>query len=497
MTEKIRGFLADIAAGKNVRAALSGLRAEIKSPAGRRACLAALGGDLSAVNSCLASEDAKTRKNAAGVLGELARQESLDPLWRAYLAEETLFVKSAYLEAMQGLNYTNLLPEMRDIREVLLAQEFPVEERKHRRAELAALTDLIGEAEAQGAHPFAGLEKPAHVRLLTNRCAAEPVRARCEEAGIPAQADPAGVTADPKRLSELFGIRPYAEILFPVPGCESVSGDPLLAANALAQGGLPSLLGEELAGEPPCRFRVEVKSREEAEARAAFAKKFAAQLAVASGGDLINRPSDYEIEVRMIRQSDGSYKPLLKFMNLPDPRFAYRKAVTASSMQPYLAAVLIELAKPYLRDGARVLDPMCGTGTLLIERQFAGPVDTLYGLDISEEALLAAQENTSAAGCFAHYIRRDFQDFSHEYPFDEVITDFPSARGRQSQEEIAELYRAFFRRIPALLKKGSVMALYTHDIDLVRRYAGERCHMVHVYEISKREGSYLAVLAVK
>lgn len=94
-------------------------------------------------------------------------------------------------------------------------------------------------------------------------------------------------------------------------------------------------------------------------------------------------------------------------------------------MQPALAAVLAELAKPYMKENARVLDPFCGVGTLLFERNYAVHADTLYGTDIFGPAIKAARENAATAGIPAHFINKDMRDFSHEYKFDEIITDMP------------------------------------------------------------------------
>ena len=494
---QMKELLAAIAAGENVRAGLSDLKKEIKKPGGRKECLALLGGDLSAITLQLGAEDAKTRKNAAGVLGELKRQESLLTLYEAYLHEETLFVKSAYLEAMKGLDYTSLLPELRDIREELSGQEFPVEEQKHRLAELAALTDLIGEAEAAKKHAFLGMKKPAHVLLLTNRNAAQLVCDRLGEAGIPAKVYTAGVIANPEKLEDLMQLRLFSEILFPVEDCEMVSENPTEAAKVLGKSKLLLLLGSELAGEPPYTFRVEVRSKDEPDVQSTFAKKFGTALQVETEGDLINRPSSYEVELRLVKRADGGYRPLVKFMGLPDHRFAYRKAVTAGSLHPVNAALFLEYAKPYLKDGARVLDPMCGSGVLLAERMLIGSPDTVYGLDIYADALRAAKQNIEGAGKFAHLIQRDFRDFSHEHLFDEVITDFPSVRGKQSVQEIGGLYAAFFKKMPKLVREGGLLVLYTHDPALVRKYMGERFAVRSVHEISKREGSYLFLLTVR
>ena len=84
----------------------------------------------------------------------------------------------------------------------------------------------------------------------------------------------------------------------------------------------------------------------------------------------------------------------------------------------------------------------------------AGNADPLYGLDISEEAVLKARVNAEAAGITIHYINRDVRDFRHEYLFDEIVSDLPLTGRSRNLLELTELYSAFFKRVPELLKKG-------------------------------------------
>ena len=57
----------------------------------------------------LKDEDAKTRKNAALLLGDLACQESVEALLSAYETEATLFVKASYLQALEQLDVSDKL----------------------------------------------------------------------------------------------------------------------------------------------------------------------------------------------------------------------------------------------------------------------------------------------------------------------------------------------------------------------------------------------------
>lgn len=133
----------------------------------------------------------------------------------------------------------------------------------------------------------------------------------------------------------------------------------------------------------------------------------------------------------------------------------------ASSIHPANAALLMRLLKPYLKEHAQVLDPFCGVGTMLVERQRLMAANPLYGIDIYPEAIEKARENAEAAKVRINFINRDFLDFRHEYLFDEIITNMPGVTRTKGVEEITELYERFFRKVPEVLKKdGASGSLY-------------------------------------
>ena len=78
----------------------------------------------------------------------------------------------------------------------------------------------------------------------------------------------------------------------------------------------------------------------------------------ASGGRLVNSVADYEMEVRLLEKKDGTFAPMLKLFTVPVRRFAYRREVVASSINPVNAALVMQLAKPYLKEQpTRLLRP--------------------------------------------------------------------------------------------------------------------------------------------
>ena len=117
----------------------------------------------------LKNEDPKVRKNAALILGEMECEDAAEPLFEAYQKEETLFVRSAYLKALEAYDCGNMVPELKLCLEKLDAREVPPEEEKHRREEAGALQKLLLKQEKQKKHRFTGFDERLEVILLTNR----------------------------------------------------------------------------------------------------------------------------------------------------------------------------------------------------------------------------------------------------------------------------------------------------------------------------------------
>jgi predicted RNA methylase len=96
----------------------------------------------------------------------------------------------------------------------------------------------------------------------------------------------------------------------------------------------------------------------------------------------------------------------------PDPRFYYRKDDVPAASHPQLAACLARLAGRVEHE--IVWDPFCGSGLELIESALLGGVESVYGTDLSADALAIAEANFAAAKIKpvpTKFFCRDFRDF--------------------------------------------------------------------------------------
>lgn len=478
---------------ENVRENLIQLKAELKADHGREALLYYIGSDYNVLSELLEHEEPKVRKNTALILGELGIRETLPKLYAAYEKEEQMFVRGSYLSAIKNFDYTAYVESLEEKYRELSSAVLTDDNKKHVEEELRLLSQLVRKAKGTGKHVFTGYKEPSYLILLTNRNYIEATLGQLN--AMKAREFNAGVMVECDDLGKVLPVRTYTELLFMLKDVKTIDKDIASGARALAESSLLDFLKKRHEGNPPFYFRLELKAKMELDKRSSYTRKFAAELERLTGRQLINSTSDYEWELRLIENKEGRFNVLIKLTTLEDKRFQYRKKVIAASIQPTMAALIAVLAKDYLKEGAQVLDPFCGVGTMLIERNQAVKAGTMYGLDIYGEAIERAKENTAVSGDTVYYINRDYFDFKHDYLFDEIITNMPRAMGHKEDSEIRELYRRFFRKAEEHINKGGVIILYSHNREYVHKFYDRNTYkLTEEFEISKKEGAYLFVL---
>ena len=450
----------------NIRTNLSTLRQFIKEEDKREVLFSEVEKNETAYLAFLSNEDAKTRKNAALLLGDLAYQNAFESLYKAYCEEMILFVKSAYVQAMAEMDVEDKLPALKKALEELLAAEIAPENKKHIEEEIRALRKIVIKAEGIRHHTPDIDGKKVTAIIITNRSQRETVR-RMIECGT-ATVHPLGVQVVTEDLKKLMEVRPYREMVFPIGNAGFISEYPLNAAKEIWEAGILELLDSLHKEKGEYYFRIECKSTMDLEKRSIFTRKLATELESLSKGQLINSTSDYEVEIRLIENKEGKFFPCLRILTIKNTRFDYRKNAIAASIHPSTAALIMELAKDYLKEDAQIMDPFCGVGTMLIERHKKVPAREMYGTDIFGDAIIFARENTEAAGVRVNYIHRDFMDFKHDYLFDEIVTNMP-LRGQKSKQEMDEFYNKFFVKVKEILAKEAVIIMYTNEIGFVKK----------------------------
>lgn len=408
----------------------------------------------------LKNEDAKVRKNTAIIMGALQEEGFSDVLFKAYEEENTLFVKAAYLEALVNYDYKQygeaLTTRMKELSEGTHEEN----EVKHIAAELKILRKMFPGEKKHKRHVFIGTKSPIRVVLTTKKDLIPTVHNKVEATGgfSDVKSIFCGVAATITDFAVVKKLRVYKELLIPINGMKVMTKAELL--SKLVGGNLMDLLDTlHRPSDAPFYFRITAKDLDVA--------TIGAKLEAMSGGRLVNSASDYEIEVKLIKGKDDKIIAFLKLYTMADNRFSYRAHHVAASIHPSNAAVIVEMAREYLKKGATILDPFCGVGTMLIERNKLVNAKYMYGTDTFGKAIEGARGNSLMAGAEVNYINRDYFDFTHEQFFDEIISNFPELKDRQ---EADDFYGRFFDKTESILKSGGVIIMYSGEKNLIKKH---------------------------
>lgn len=447
-------------------------------------------GDRKLLYRLLGSDDSKMRKNIARLMGQLLVPADAQPLAEALEHESKRMVIPSMILALGTLKTPEAIAALHAY-QVKPAQE--ASEEKHVQAELEALKTALSAFQQLPGHSFKGFSSKTPLEL---RCGRGLERALAEELAALDVRDvkPGRVTLAVAKWEELKVSRIWREALIPLSRGVEVSNEnsqtikaSAVAIAAAAGHKMLAILKDVYGGEAPYAFRIELAGQPEL-------TKAAARMieAVGDGKSLVNSPSNYEAELR-VELYKGQAALYLKLFLTPDRRFAYRKAAVPASIHPTNAAGVIRLAKPYLKEGATVLDPCCGSGTLLWERAIYGSCRSLTGVDLQRSALQAAAENYKAARAggmqgarvSCKLICSDFLKYRPQQPVDELFANLPFGNRVGSHEENLRLYKGLAERIPQWVKPGGIAVLYTMEGKLLEQclYGNSRLKILKKYKV--------------
>lgn len=417
--------------------------------------------DRPKLRTLLTHEKPKVRKNAARLLGELFLPGDFEALKNALFSEQTKFVLPSIVLALGNAGETSAetLAAFADA----LPEAAGPEDEKHITQLKEALTVARSRCEKKKRREFTGLKAPAEVILAVQPGCEKLLLDEAAEKGIGLRKTPLGIAARVIDYKELFGLRTFEEALFPlgtIPAPRETSRQGLLEWAKSARPAAVKflqLLSTCLSGGAPYPYRIELRGEVE-DRKAAIS---ALSLALGESGELLNSPSGYDAEFR-VDCVKGKARLFAKLFVPCDARFAYRKGAVSASIHPVNAAALMRFALPHLKEGARVMDPCCGSGTLLVERAKLGlPVADLLGVDIDGTALDIARKNAESAGVKAGFVRADSTRFVPKQPYDELFANLPFGTRVGTAETNAAFYRGLVKQLDRLLAQNGIAVFYT------------------------------------
>ncbi|CAM3531463.1 methyltransferase domain-containing protein [Deinococcus saxicola] len=178
------------------------------------------------------------------------------------------------------------------------------------------------------------------------------------------------------------------------------------------------------------------------------------------------RPEDGQLLIRLRPEQDGpGWEVLARTTPKPLSARSWRTCNMHGGLNATLAYATHKLAGQ--RDVDRIFNPMCGSGTLLIERDLLGPCDALVGVDIEQSAVDCAKTNIEAAGRNIEVARIDaLHTGLAARSFDLIVADLPWGDAVGTHGGNAALYPAFLQEMHRLLSRQGRLAVITHEIRL-------------------------------
>ena len=431
----------------------------------------------------LSHEDPKIRKNSAILLGKY--QDTIEILLEAYEHEKTEYVKEAYLMGMASQNCRPYIQQLKDIQKRLIHAD---EVTKHIQAQLKILNPIILKNQMHKRKIIKLKHEPVDV-VLTSLPYYQFV---LFESVLHFKYKPVtqGVLVRTESLYDLLNIRTYRDMLIPLSGASGMEIDLESILSGFQRCHLEDILDKLYDDHSAFYFRVADETRDK---HPLLIRKISQKLFELFPDRLLNTTEGYDIEIVLKEIRRGKVNAYLRLTHLKSTRFDYRKEVISNSLQPYVAATLVQLAKPYMKDHGKVLDPFVGCGTLLIEKNYVVPSKFAMGIDIFGKSVEAAKKNTKAAGQNIYYVHKDALRFVNNEMFDEIITDMPTLPQMNDYQQLQELYDRFFERIHRLVKPKGYVFLYTSEISLVRknlRLQEGYLNLVEHYEIPRGKNMF-------
>lgn len=432
----------------------------------------------------LNNEDPKVRKNSAILLG--VYQDTAELLLDAYKKETTEYVKDAYLKGISMQECGRYIEELLQIQSSLMQLEDSSP--KHIQAQLKILNPLILKYQTHKKKVIKLKHEPVDV-VLTSLPYYQFV---IFESVLNLKYKPVaqGVLVRTDSLYDLVNIRTYKDMLIPLHGASGLNIEIIDIEAGIKRCNLIEILDKLYDDHSVFYYRVVDGLREK---NPALIKKVSEKLFETYPNRLLNVTEDYDIEIVLKEIRKDKVNMYIRLSHFKSRRFEYRKEVIPTSMHPYVAATLMNIAKPYMINNAKVLDPFVGSGTLLIERNIIKDTRFSMGLDIYGIGIEGAKKNANLAGLNLHFVHKDALRFVNTEMFDEVVTDMPTLAQMKDQRALNDLYDRFFERLKRWVRPEGYIFLYTSEISLVRKNL--RIHegyfeLVEHYEIARGKNMF-------
>lgn len=193
--------------------------------------------------------------------------------------------------------------------------------------------------------------------------------------------------------------------------------------------------------------------------------------ALADATNLSTGDDKGDLWIRVRRSADrAGWETLVRLTARPLTTRSWRVCNFEGALNATVAHAMTQLAQ--IRPQDRVLNLMCGSGSLLIEQADTSSNQILLGIDNASEALRCAQTNITASGISAN-IRLALADTTQlplpDNSFDILLADLPFGQRIGSHEQNLTLYpRVLTEAARIITPEGQFIAI-THEANLLDR----------------------------
>jgi tRNA (guanine6-N2)-methyltransferase len=191
---------------------------------------------------------------------------------------------------------------------------------------------------------------------------------------------------------------------------------------------------------------------------------------------LVNAPDEADLLLRVCPNVDRSkgWQVLVRLTPRPLATRDWRVCDMPGALNASVAAAMVEMTNPRRNDA--FFNPMCGSGTLLIERVGRMPVDLAAGCDTDPDALACGRENVRAAGLGHMIDLLEMDAAALDLPdgaFTALAADLPWGQLSGEHAENPALYRAVLREWARIAARGARLAVVTHEVTVFEDLLGE------------------------
>lgn len=428
------------------------------------------------------AEDSKTRKNTYAFMGNFLHKDYVVDLIKLLKKEETNFCISSLVLCLGNYKIKNIEEILNKYLEILYKKynEGDLLE-VHYNEILNSINKVLNKSVVAINHKFNKLDREVNIYLTCMKPLVNACYTKIKSLFNNAIKMDDGVLISSDDLIKVFKIRCFYEALINMNGFGIKNEDMLSNIKYFLDS---KLLEKSHSGSGEFTYRIEYVTEKNKQEKINMYDKINAFIKNHYGEKYVNNASLYEFEIRIIDKGE-TCDVFYKLCTFKDSRYDYRVKDLPASINPSSANMMLEEVKQYLKSNVMVLDPFCGTSTMLIERSYISKAN-FTGVDIDPRAIEYSKINTTKAGVNVNLVNSDILE--HEGYYDEIVSNMPYGNRVSNHKENEVLYKAFLKKIVNILNDNGVAILLTSELSLMKKVVKENKKLKIVKDIYTETG---------